>query len=121
MQSYVKKMENIKLTRFRICSILLLGLTMLACKPEEPSLPITEEKLVPILKDIQLAESIIQQQNYLIQDSLVERYYGVIYRTYDIQEEDLDSTLAILRREPAIMDRVYTKVLEELSKEEVKD
>ena len=110
-----------KRIRCRIGSLLILGIGLLACKPEEPRLPIAEEALVPILKDIQMAEAIIQQQNYLIKDSLVERYYQVIYKTHDIQAEDLDSTLAIIRREPAIMDRVYTKVLEELQKEEVKE
>lgn len=114
-------MKYFKLNLCRICCFLLLGIGVLACKLEEPTLPIPEEALVPILKDIQLAESIVQQQSFNIQDSLVERYYNVIYRTHNIQAEDLDSTLAILRKEPAIMDRVYTKVLEELSKEEVKE
>lgn len=94
-------------------------LFLLSCQPAEPVLPIDEEKLVPILKDMQLAESIITQQNYIIKDSLIRTYYGIIYRTYEIKKEDLDSSLAILRREPAMMDRVYTKVLEELSKEEL--
>ncbi len=97
----------------------MLPLFILACQPAEPVLPIEEEKLVPILKDIQLAESIIQQQNYIIKDSLIQTYYGIICRTYEVKKEDLDSSLAILRREPAMMDRVYTKVLEVLSKEEL--
>jgi len=99
--------------------MLLLG--VLSCQKKRTVLPISEETLVPILKDIQIAESIIQQQNYIIKDSLTERYYGVIYRTYDIDPSDLDSTLAILRKDPAMMDKIYTKVLEELSKEEVQD
>ena len=95
----------------------LLG--MLACQLQEPVLLIEEEKLVPMLKEIQLAESIIKEQNYLIQDSLIASYYGIICRTYDVKQADLDSTLAILRREPAMMDKVYTKVLEVLVKEEM--
>ncbi len=114
-------MHKMRLTRSTICGILIITFGFWACKLEEPDLPIAEEALVPILKDVQLAESIVQQQNFLIQDSLVQRYYEVIYKTHQIQAEDLDSTLAILRREPAIMDRIYTKVLEELSKEEVQD
>ncbi|NET34299.1 MAG: DUF4296 domain-containing protein [Cyanothece sp. SIO1E1] len=114
-------MEYLKQITFRTSFLLLIGFGVLACKPEEPKLPIAEDALVPILKDMQLAESIIQQQTFNIQDSLVERYYKVIYKTHDVQKQDIDSTLAILRREPAIMDRVYTKVLEELSKEEVKE
>lgn len=99
--------------------IFLLG--MLACQPRDPELPIAEETLVPMLKDIQLAESMIKEQNYLIQDSLIDSYYGIICRTYDVKQADLDSTLAILRREPAMMDKVYTKVLEVLAKEEVSE
>lgn len=114
-------MEYLKLKGLRTCCLLMIGLSMLACKTEEPQLPIAEDALVPILKDMQLVESIVQQQTFNIQDSLIERYYKVIYKTHEIQKQDLDSTLAILRREPAIMDRVYTKVLEELSKEEVKE
>lgn len=106
-------MKNIK----GLSLIFLLG--MLACQPKDPVLPIAEEKLVPMLKDIQLAESIIKEQNYLLQDSLIATYYGIICRTYDVKQADLDSTLAILRRQPALMDKVYTKVLEVLSKEEV--
>ena len=117
----LKYMKYWKLKIGRICCFFLLGIALVACQPKEPSLPIPEEALVPVLKDIQLAESIIQQQTFNIQDSLVERYYNVSYRTHNIQAEDLDSTLAILRKEPAIMDRVYTKVLEELSKEEVRE
>lgn len=104
-----------------LAGILFSLLAVYSCKLEEPQLPIAEDKLVPILKDVQLAESIIQQQSQIIQDSLTQRYYGVIYRTHEIEAAELDSTLAILRREPAIMDRVYTKVLEELSKEEIKE
>lgn len=114
-------MINFRIPTFKIFGTLVIAVSIFSCRPEEPRLPISEEALVPILKDVQIAESIIKQQNFLIQDSLVERYYNVIYRTHEIQAEDLDSTLAILRREPAIMDRVYTKVLEELSKEEVRE
>lgn len=114
-------MKYLKRIGIRTCCLLMMGLGALACKPEEPQLPIAEEALVPILKDMQLAEAIIQQQTFNIQDSLVERYYKVIYKTHDVKQQDVDSTLAILRREPAIMDRVFTKVLEELSKEEVKE
>lgn len=99
----------------------MLLLAVLSCQKKKTVLPISEEMLVPILKDIQIAESIIQQQNYIIKDSLTERYYDVIYRTYEIKPADLDSTLSILRRDPAMMDKIYTKVLEELSKEEVQD
>ena len=112
-------MRNSNWRRVAVVGVLVILMGHSSCKLEEPSLPIPEDKLVIILKDVQLAESIIQQQSLNIKDSLVQRYYGIIYRTHGIKAAELDSTLAILRREPAIMDRVYTKVLEELSKEEV--
>ncbi|MEZ5043832.1 MAG: DUF4296 domain-containing protein [Saprospiraceae bacterium] len=101
--------------------MLFLGffLLLVGCKPKEPTLLIEEDKLVAVLKDAQLAESIIQQQSRLIQDSLVEVYYGIIYRTHNISKADLDSTLAVLRKEPKMLDRVYTKVLEVMTKEEL--
>ena len=92
--------------------------TTVSPKKIEPDIP--QEKMVQILKDIHLAEAISQSERTNIKDSLLAIYYDDIYRIHNITKEDLERNLKLWMSDAEVTDKLYEKVIEELSKEESK-
>lgn len=92
--------------------------TTVSPKKIEPD--IGQEKMVEILKDIHLAEAISQSERTNVKDSLLAIYYDDIYRIHDITKEDLERNLKLWMNDAEEVDKLYEKVIEELSKEESK-
>lgn len=90
-------------------------LLLLSCNKEEPALPIPEDELVSVLVDVHLAEAALQDAYGAKKDSLAELYYNQIYRLHDIEEEAFNKAIKQLRNEPERVERLYERVLEELS------
>jgi len=86
--------------------------------PEKIEPDIQEEKMVQILKDIHLAEAIAQSERINIKDSLLAIYYDDIYRIHNITKEDLERNLELWMNDAEVVDKLYEKIIEELSKEE---
>jgi len=85
-------------------------------KKIEPDIP--QEKMIQILKDVHLAEAISQSERTNVKDSLLAIYYEDIYRIHNITKEDLERNLKLWMSDAEVADKLYEKVIEELSKEE---
>lgn len=94
----------------------LLSLT--GCQSEE-SLPVSDEKMIEVLADVHIAESVMTFLNQQQQDSMAPVYYDQIMLIHDLDREVFDTCLAILRRNPDRMHEIYTEVFEKLEKEKL--
>ncbi|MEK7254781.1 MAG: DUF4296 domain-containing protein [Bacteroidota bacterium] len=95
-----------------------MPLLFAACVSEE-SLPVKEEKLRKVLIDIHLAESATMHLDQLKKDSLTPIYYRQVLEMHEMDRETFDTCVAILKRNPGLMQEVYEQVQEELSKMQV--
>jgi hypothetical protein len=83
----------------------------------EEQLPISEAKLGDILLDIHVAETAMNQlQIGPKKDSLANLYYDQIAEIHQVDREVMDTCLAIIQRNPEMMDRIYEKISEEVDK-----
>jgi len=82
-------------------------------------LPVEQEKLADALAEIHLFESSMEEEVVEKRDSLATQYYPFILKNYDIDREQFDTCLAILKRNPGLMAEVYDKVVEHLEKKKL--
>ncbi|HFA50788.1 MAG TPA: DUF4296 domain-containing protein [Bacteroidetes bacterium] len=82
----------------------------------EKKLPLPEDKLVPVLMDIHIAEAGLTHLTGTVKDSTAAKYYQQIYTMHGVEEAVVDSCLYYLKRHPARMKKVYDKVTKELEK-----
>ena len=83
---------------------------------EDPIL--SEEAMVPVLKDIHLAESLLAPiTDRLEKDSLARIYYTQIFRLHDVDEADFEQSMNAYYTNPGQIDTLYTKVINALAKE----
>lgn len=93
------------------CLLVLWG-----CTSKNPDPPIQEKDLIPLLEDVHLAEAALQNVRGPMKDSLSTLYYKEICTIHRINKTTLDTTLAMLRRDPERMTRLYTQVIERVVK-----
>ncbi len=95
--------------------IVLCGLILFTFNcSQERDLPIEEDKLVKVIRDIHIAESAMQNLIDLTKDSVGEIYYDQVFRIHQVSREDFDTSMAILRRDPEKMGLIYDRVLEDM-------
>ena len=86
-----------------------------ACKEEEAFvLPMDEAKLIEVLCDVHIAEAAMKNLPEL-QDSLGAAYYEQIYKIHKIDGAVFKKTMELIRKRPAELRRIYTKVTETLT------
>jgi len=110
----MKLLTTLKTQLLFFVFLLLLG----GCRHDE-ELPIEQEKLADALAEIHLLESSMEEEVAEKWDSLATQYYPFILKNYDMDREQFDSCLAILKRNPALMAEVYDKVAEHLEKKKI--
>lgn len=101
--------------------MLLLGVFFfsLRCNEQEGSrLSIPEDRLIPLLTDIHLAEAYLQNLYGAQRDSVSEIYYQKIFEMHGVSREEFYGTMEILREDTRRAHEVYESVLEELSAQE---
>lgn len=98
-------------------TLLIFGGTMLwyACGQEEVPIPLSEEKLMNVLIDMHIAESMIDKLPSSDRDTVGRVYYRMIYREYAITKEEFDESMAVLREDPIRLNGIYERILEELN------
>ncbi len=87
--------------------VLLIGL--FSCE-EELELPIEEDKLIPMMVDIHIAEVALQQMGQGVRDSMTNMYLGQIFEMHGSNKEDYRKTIDLVRREPELLQRIYAEV-----------
>lgn len=91
-----------------------LFVILASCRQRIPGISMPEDKLVPLLMDVHLAEAALQNVHGTVKDSLTDVYLGQICTIHEVDREKLDRVLAELRNNPEAMDRVYRKVVQKI-------
>lgn len=119
-------LNNNKIFLSLILSAFLMGL--FACQDgkqntaEKPNNLISSEKMQQMLSELHFVDALINQKN-LAADSakkLSTDYYDFIYRKYAVTANDFNNTFQYYLHNPADMDSIYVKVLENLNMEDLK-
>lgn len=95
--------------------ILFTFLLLASCGEKEVPIPLSEEQLIEVLIDMHIAESMIEKLPVSDRDTVGNVYYRMIYREHDISKEDFDASINVLREDPERLNKVYSKILEELN------
>ena len=91
---------------------LFSAILFFSCSKKEEVLPIPESDLIKILADIHIAEAAFQKLNTSAKDTLAYQYYDQVYQIHQVEKENVDSCLAILKRDPERFYNTYAKVQE---------
>lgn len=108
--------------------LVLLIVTISACKPKEKSLPqphllLTEQQLTQILVDVHLAEGVLNYKRNLglSFDENKNVLYNEVFAQHGITSKILESNLLYYNDQPEIMEKIYEEVINHLSKEQVEN
>ena len=83
---------------------------------EEKELALSEDRLIPILCDIHIAEAALLKTSGTNKDSAAVKLYSQIYEIHGVTEAELDSCLVRIKKESLLSEAIYTKVMTELEK-----
>ncbi|PHN08552.1 DUF4296 domain-containing protein [Flavilitoribacter nigricans] len=109
-------MSTTRLIKQLLPSLLLAGLILLiSCGKEEVPIPLTEEKLVEVLIDMHMAESMIEKLPVADRDTVGNVYYRMIYREHGVTQQDFDESMNVLREDPERLDAIYVQIMERLN------
>lgn len=109
MNKHLDRLKEIKPIILTVFFSILLGT---GCEFKR-SLPVAKEKLVQVLVDIHIAEGATQQITQPeLKDSLVQIYYGQIFKIHSIDETAFYESMAMLRENPYLLSELYTAVLD---------
>ncbi len=86
-----------------------------ACSKKE-SLPIGEDKLIDVLSDVHTAEAAMSGLTAVERDTLALRFYDDIFTLHQVAQEDFDTCMARLMRNPERFVSIYEKVEAKLEK-----
>jgi hypothetical protein len=103
---------------------LTAGLLMVLAGCGKGSLPdgvISEAGLVNVLVDIHLAESAAAHSRVGADSSrvILGNLFATVFSKHGISRQQLDASLAYYKKDPPVLDRIYEKVIEELTALEV--
>jgi|GEM_PF-2005518 len=104
--------------RLRFPIFLLCALTTCA-SPDAGECPVDLDELAPLVSDLQLAEAMTSEIPVIIRDSMRAVYFANVLAEYDTDQRTFDSLTWIVRREPAWIDSLFTRVGVLLLKKEV--
>ncbi len=91
-----------------------------ACKNDK-ALPMEEEQLIRVLCDIHIVEAGIEHLNGTDKDSIATRLYNQIYDIHGVQQASVDTALFYLKKDPDAMEKIYSKVMDELGRMKLVD
>ena len=101
----------------------ILSLILLSCgnpKTEIPQDILSENSFINLLKDIHLAEAKFELHKINGMENAkneLAHNYSTIYETHEITPDDFDKTLAYYAQHPEQLEKIYTSVLEQLTKD----
>ena len=84
---------------------------------ESSSMPLGEDAMVELLMDVHVAEAALAPLPPGPQkDSMAKVYYQEVMEINGVEQEEFDSSLAALRRNPKLMQSIFEEVNAELEK-----
>jgi hypothetical protein len=107
----------------QIYLILLVCAVFISCEREKlPEGILGKNKMIPILIDIHLSESITNQRFALglTQDSLPENLYLSVCKKHNVDRKTLENSLYYYGRNPEKFTKIYDAVVDRLNEMEIK-
>lgn len=98
--------------------LLVLCLLTSCASPDAGECPVDLDKLAPLVSDLQLAEALTTEIPVPVRDSMRDVYFDNVLAQYNSDRRSFDSLTWIVRREPAWVNELYTKVGVLLAKED---
>ena len=95
--------------------VLTLALSWYSCRDEEIPVPLSEDKVIDVLIDIHMAESMLDKLPVADQDTVGHVYYRMIFREHGVSQDDFDRSMAVLREDPVRLNAIYEQILEKLN------
>jgi hypothetical protein len=86
----------------------------------EASLPIPEEQLIPVLIDVHAGETAASHLAGDEKDSVMAVYYQQIMEIHEVEREEFDTCVAIIKNNPELAKKIYEKINEELKKKQLR-
>lgn len=115
------------MVKYYICNMkiisFILSLILLSCgnpKTEIPQDILSKNSFIGLLKDIHLAEAkfeLHKTKGMGIAKNELAHNYSSIYKKYEITIDDFDKTLDYYAQHPEQLEKIYTRVLEQLTKD----
>ena len=115
------------MVKYYICNMkiisFILSLILLSCgnpKTEIPQDILSKNSFIGLLKDIHLAEAKFELHKTKGMENAkneLAHNYSTIYETHEITPDDFDKTLAYYAQHPEQLEKIYTHVLEQLTKD----
>ncbi len=104
----------------KLIPIVLFSLFLVSSCKEKPIVvdppTIPEDKMILMLTDIHMAEGIVQVAPREEKDSMAHSSYQAIFKHYNTNEAEFDKNLKSYLSDPVVADRVYTTIIDNLSK-----
>jgi len=102
----------------KLFCILTMAVFFISCGGHRnaPKDLISEDKLASILTEIHIADGLIGEQTSLKDKKTKEKYYNSIFFKYKITRKQFDESMAYYTRNINVLNKIYFKVLENLSK-----
>ncbi len=82
----------------------------------EQSLTVDEDKMVEMLLDAHFLESALQDVAHSKRDSIKKAFYNQFYEIHNSSEKEFVENVDIMDKQPEMLSRIYSKVMEEVSK-----
>jgi ferritin-like metal-binding protein YciE len=101
----------------------ILCVTLLSCGSPQTNIPndiLSENIFIDLLKDIHLAEAKFELHKTKGMENAkneLAHNYSAIYETHEITADDFDKTLDYYAQHPEQLEKIYTRVLEQLTKD----
>ena len=96
---------------------IVTALCFSACE-EKPTCALSDEQLIQVLADIQIAEAAAQSLVQPVKDSVLEVYYQQVFEIHKVQEDQFRNCYEELQEDPNRMTDIYNRILEELNRME---
>lgn len=100
-----------------------LSLVTTACtSPEEPAVPkkyLPEKKMVDMLVDIHIVEGAKVGRRIMSDTLLADVYFAKVYDKHGVSKDEFTRSFEYYSSKPAMMNKVYEKVLDSLNKVDV--
>ena len=89
-------------------------LFLIACSKSTQQLPLSEEKIIQIIADMQVAEAALVGLSGSVRDSTAEVYYEEIYTLHGTDKLTVVETMDLLQMDPTRLEKIYSEVMREL-------
>ena len=115
------------MVKYYVCNMkiasVIFCLIFLSCGGQKREIPqdiLSKNSFIGLLKDIHLAEAkfeLHKTKGMGIAKNELAHNYSSIYKKYEITVDDFDKTLDYYAQNPEKLEKIYTRVLEQLTKD----